>query len=68
MFSVLEETYYKVGEQVIKVTLYTEEQMKEAVSCAGLSIKEQHHYFRRSEADTYDYTIFFWLKSNNEAD
>ena len=42
IFSVLEEIYYKVGEQVIKVTPYTEKQMIEAVTGAGLSLKEQY--------------------------
>ena len=50
IFSVLEEIYYKVGEQVIKVTPYTEKQMIEAVTGAGLSLKEQYRYLRHSES------------------
>ena len=64
IFSVLGETFYKVGEQVIKVIPYTEKEMKEAVSCAGLRVKEQHQYTRHSDEaidDVDDYTMMLGL-------
>ena len=61
ILSMLGETYYKVGEQMIKVTPYTEKQMKEAISGAGLSLKEQHQYVRHSARDTCDYTMMLGL-------
>ena len=60
--SMLGDIYYKVEdlEQVINTTPYTEKQMKETVSGAGLSMKEQHQYIRHSNElvnDVDDYTI-----------
>ena len=64
IFSVLGETYYNDGEQVIKVTPYTEKQMKEAVSDAELGMREQHQYIRHSNEvvnDVDDYTMMLGL-------
>lgn len=57
IFSMLEETFYKVGDQVIKVTPFTQEQLLEAITEAGLSLKQQYHYTRHpddSEEDVVD--------------
>lgn len=48
IFSVLEETYYRVGDQMIKVTPFTEEQVLEAITDCGLSLKEEYRYRRHS--------------------
>ena len=62
IFSMIGETYYTVGEQVIKVTPHTEKQMKEAISGAGLSVKEQCQYVRHPAEDTGDdYTMMLGL-------
>ena len=47
---------------VIKVTPYTEKQMKEAVSGAELSMKEQYQYIRHSYTYVYTIKLGLWLK------
>lgn len=57
IFSVLEETFYKVGDQIIEVTPFTEEQVLEAITESGLNIKERYNYTRHpheSEGDIVD--------------
>ena len=48
IFIVLEETFYKVGDQIIEVTPFTEEQVLEAITESGLNIKERYNYTRHS--------------------
>ena len=48
IFIVLEETFYKVGDQIIEVTPFTEEQVLEAITESGLNMKERYNYTRHS--------------------